>query len=152
MVTDTGLIVCSVISLIGMLIFFTINNNNWFKRQNFKVQVANVKAENKLKIKKLERELGINTTSKSVSSLSTDTPNILSSLAPILKNLDGDQLKGLAEQFLPEAAEETEPDGIGGMLLNFAQENPEIVEGLLQGITKGKEALGGDSSETPPTY
>jgi len=139
MVSDTGIIAASIISLIGMIFIFMLNNNNWFKRQNFKIQAANIKAENKLKLKKLERELGLRNVEKSPPDNIGANPSLLSSLAPLLKNMDGEQLKALAEQFLPEGAEETEPEGIGGMLLEFAQDNPELVQGLLKGITGKKD-------------
>ena len=150
-VSDLGIIAASIISLIGMILIFMINNNNWFKRQNFKLQATNIKAENKLKLKKLERDLGIshskNTGSdKEALSFAPESTNLLASLAPILKNLDGDQLKDLADRFLPQA-EEYEPEGLAGTLLNFAEDNPEIVEGLLKGLSGKQDQIGGSAGE-----
>ena len=148
MVSDTGLIVCSIISLMGMMLFFIINNSNWFKRQQWKLDASVIKAQNKLKLKKLEKDLGVNTKASPKEALLTESPlGGLGQLAPLLKNLDGDTLKSLADTFLPE--QDQEPEGISGALLNFAEENPEIVNGILQGI-KGKMGNGGESP--PATY
>jgi len=134
----TSIIAGSIISLIGFIIIIQLNNTNWFKRQNWKFQAQNIKAENKLKLKKLERELGLQQSMKSqpeaLGASNSSGISLLSDLAPLLSKLDGDQLSALAERFLPEGGGE-EAGGVSGALLNFAQENPEVVQGIIKGIS-----------------
>jgi hypothetical protein len=64
----------------------------------------------------------------------------VASLAPLLRNLDGDQIAALADTFLGGGRGGGEGEGEGGtmdMLLDFAEKNPDVVKGLLEGITKG---------------
>ena len=127
MVSDTGLIVTSVISLMGMVLFFMINNSNWFKRENFKLQAATVKAENKLKMKKLEKDLGI-----------TQKKN------PI-QDID---IKGLISEYLGGEEEPRE-----GSILDAIPSS--VVEGFLDKIPPEKiqEILGGlANKETDNQY
>jgi len=141
--TGTALIVGSFMSLFGMVILLQINNNNWFKRQQWKLDAGNIKAENKLRLKKLEKDMGLNTRASKKEAEELPQGNLLGQLAPLLKNLDGETLKSLADTFLPNSIEEEAPEGISGALLNFAEENPEIVNGILQGIS-GK--MGGNNT------
>jgi hypothetical protein len=115
---DGELIVVSIISLIGTIIIASMFNANWFKRENFKLQKQNILAENRVKYKKLEREMGLNT-------------------RPAAPDLS--QLLPLASQFLKSgggAAEEIleEPDGITGALLDYATSHPEIIQSLAKGF------------------
>lgn len=123
-----------------MLVTVFILNMNWFKKENFRMQRDMQKAEHKIRLKKLEKELGL-TTQKTKTTEVTASNDLLSTFAPLLKNLDGDQIAGLIEAFTGNKTEEIEGGGgLGDLLTNFASENPEMVKGLLEGI-KGK--LGG---------
>jgi len=59
MVSDVGMITVSIISLAGMVLLFALNNSTWFKKENFKIQKKIVMDENRIKLKKLEKEMGI---------------------------------------------------------------------------------------------
>jgi len=121
----TTALIMTVGGIVGAIITTQMWQMNWFKKENFK-------------IKKLERELGLQNVSKPIPSHNEQT-NILSSLAPILKNLDGDQLGALAEKFLGgDGNPETPSDSVIDSLMGFAQDNPEVVQGLLQGLSSGK--------------
>jgi hypothetical protein len=137
MVSDGGLIAMSLISLAGMVLLFTMNNSMWFKKQNFKVELFNVKATNKLNLKKLEKEMGLTTSKKSVTEESGGSPlGGIEKLLPLLKNLDPETLSGLVETYTGLTADEGGTDG--GMvdtLLGYAEDHPEIVKGLLQGLS-----------------
>jgi len=150
--TGTAIMIGSFMSLIGMIIIVELSHSNWFKKENFKIQRDVVKAENKLKLKKLERELGLSGKNSGLASsnVSENSPtNLLTSLAPLLSKLDGDQIMDLADRFLPEGAEGAEPSGITGTLLQYAQENPEMVQKILGSLTN---KLGGENINKPAEY
>jgi len=129
---DGELIIVSIISLIGTIIIASMFNANWFKRENFKLQKQNILAENRVKYKKLEREMGLNTKPASPE---------LSALLP------------LAQRFLKPASEElledvVEPDGITGALLDYATAHPEIVQNLAKGfLDKSKQNQGSNETQ-----
>jgi len=125
LVSDVGIITTSIISLAGMVLFFIINNNNWFKRQNFKLQAQNVKAENKLKLKKLEKELGLESKKKGIDLGGLDIPSLIAQYAA--------------------GGGESDEGGVGGVISEFVQDNPELVQSLLSGIggNKGENKGGG---------
>ena len=144
MISDTGLIVVSIISLAGMVLLFTLNNSTWFKKENFKIQKSNVMAQNKLTLRQMERDMGLKPTKKIVSEEPKSTVDLAKDFIPILKNLSGEQIQALADKFLsPEDQAYEEPGGdLTGMLIKYATENPELVEGLLKGLSEGKNAGG----------
>lgn len=123
MVSDTGIIVTSIISLMGMVLFFMINNSNWFKRENFKLQVATVKAENKLKMKKLEKELGINQKKSPIQDID-------------VKGLISEYLGGDEEPREGSILDSIPPSVIEGFLDKIP---PEKIQEILGGLTKNAE-------------
>ena len=136
----TAMIVSGLFMMAGMFLFQSQSLRNYFKKENFKLQVSNIKAENRLKLKKLEREMGI-TTSKAKTETS-EPSGLASILKPIISNLEPEQLAGLAEHFLPEGG--GGGGGLQDMLMDFAAENPEMVQGFLEGLSnKGKDNSGG---------
>lgn len=103
---------------------------NWTKRQEIKYRYQLKRAKQTAKLKTPVKE----------------QPTMLSNLGgllPILKNLDADQIGILADRFLGEP--ESGSDDVVGSLIDFASNNPEVVEGFLKGIG----ARGG--SNEPPT-
>lgn len=130
------LIFVGFIMLIGQIILMQMWQNGWFKKENFKIKKANLMAENKIKMRKLERELGL-------------TPGIepkekkgafdtIKDLAPLLKNLNGEQIGALIEKFTGGTEEEEEGD-VESMLMDYAVKNPDVVKEFLAGLTEGKE-------------
>jgi len=138
--TDAGLIAMSLISLAGMILLFTLNNSQWFKKENFKIQKSNVMAENRLNLRKLEKDLGLKHGKAAPEEKGIlDKIGGLADLLPLLKNLDQDQISGLIDKFIGGGSggeDYDEEDGVG-MLMDFAGKNPDVVKGLLEGITKG---------------
>lgn len=126
-----------MISTIGGLFGVWLINQNWYKRQEFKYKYLlkrqRLSAKGKIAPHQIPEEK---------SALGT-----LSSLIPLLKNLDADQLGALVEKFTGEGPE---PEGESSidMLMGFAEKNPEIVQGLIEGLTKGKT----DQTENPLNY
>jgi len=129
------LIALGFIMLIGQIILLQMWNANWFKKENFKLQRDTVKAENKLKLKKLEKELGLTAGSSAVKE-ETSTMDKLGGVLNLVKGLEPEQISALADRFLnPEEREAESPiDG----LLEFAEKNPDIVTNFLSGITGDK--------------
>jgi len=133
--TGTALIIGSFISLIGFLIFQERSVKNYFRKENFKLQKSNIMAENKLKLKKLEREMGL---TGSNSTVTKEENTGIGGLLPLLKNLDSDTITNLLPLLSGGGGDGSAPEGLTESLLNFAEENPEIVKGLLDGLKIGK--------------
>ena len=136
------LIVVSLISIAGMIITTQLWQLNWFKKENFKIHKSNVMGENRIKLKKLEREIGLKGTKLDMPE-TPSTLGTLASLAPLLKNLDADQLGLLIDKFTGGELPETEEGGALGFLDNLP---PELVEKGIAAITKGAK------TEDKPNY
>ena len=116
-------------------------NANWFKKESFKTKNKSIEAENRLRMKKLERDLGLK-----ASPAPKEQPGMfdtIKDLAPLLKGLDSDQIGALADRFLggSEGAAEgsAESGGISDVLLDFAENNPEMVQSFLKGVGGAKD-------------
>ncbi len=147
MVSDAGLIAMSLISLAGMVLLFTMNNSMWFKKQNFKVEIFNVKATNKLNLDKLRKDMGLGKSTASPPAPSPLGGLDIAKLLPLLKNLDSDQLGGLMEAYTGLTAEAGAEGTLLDSILGYAEEHPETVKGLLDGLTAG-----GEGGENQPAY
>lgn len=134
------LIFLGFIMLIGQIILLQMWNNNWFKKENFKIQKSNVMAENKLKLRKLEQEMGLKPSKKAATEEKSTLGKLggLADLLPLLKMLDEDQLSGLVDRFIggTDTGDEEQDEGLVGTLMGYAEENPDVVKGLLEGISK----------------
>lgn len=134
------LIVLGFMMLIGQIILMQMWQHGWFKKENFKIQKSNLMAENKLNIRKLEKDLGL--TPGKTPKEQRGTFDTIKDLAPLLKNLDGDQIGALIEKFTGGSGEEEEGN-VEDLLMDYAVENPEVVKKFLEGLTEGK---GGEES------
>jgi hypothetical protein len=107
---------------------------NFFKKEEFKVHRDLQRKKNNLEISKMRRELGLTKTKAEVETPAAPNIGLLQQLAPFIRNMDGEQIADLIQGFSGgEAAEPAE--GITGMLMNFANENPEMVKGILEGLS-----------------
>ena len=128
---DPTLIVVSIITTLGGLAGMYMLQFNWTKRLDLK---------HKYLIKRYElagkKKISVSSIPEPVSPLSN-----MSALLPLLKNLDGDQIGALVDTFTGGGFEEPLPksEGITDTLLAFAEENPEVVKGILGGLTGGKK-------------
>jgi hypothetical protein len=124
MQTEVALIF-AVSGIMGAILTTQLWQMNWFKRENFKIQKSNIMAENRIKIKKLERELGINTSTKGKT------------------NIDLTQLKTLGKELLGVDTESLTGndwlDGIIQGITNYAEENPEVVQNVISKLNIGKQ-------------
>lgn len=135
-IAEGELIIVSIISLIGMVVVTQLWQMNWFRRENFKIKKFNIMSENKLKLKKLERELGISGT-KFKETNETSTIGTLGALLPLLKELDSDTIAALADKFL--GGEAAGSGDVIESLFDFATKNPDVVEGFLEGMKQRAE-------------
>ena len=146
MVSDLAIIAVGFISMLGMILSIQLLNMNWFKRENFKLKRDMTKKEIDLKMRKMSRELGLDTKKGSSiktadSGLNLGNSELVKALIPaVLKKLAPEDIKDLAEEFLPDSGES---GGLGSALIQFANDNPKIVEEvvapLLKGITQGRQ-------------
>ena len=128
---DSALIIVSIITTLGGLAGMYMLQFNWTKRLDLK---------HKYLIKRYElaskKKIPNSSVPEPVSPLSS-----VSQLLPLLKNLDGDQIGSIVDTFTGGGFEEPLPknEGITDTLLAFAEENPEVVKGILGGLTGGKK-------------
>lgn len=140
------LIILGFMMLLGNIIIFQMWQMGWFKKENFKIQKGLLLAQNKLQIEKMRKELGLTSkASKGAAALAVEKPSILetvSGLLPLIKSLDTEQVSGLIELILGGGlAQKEELEGIDG-LLKFAEDNSDMVEGLLKGFLGNKSQQG----------
>lgn len=137
MVSDAGLISMSLISLAGMVLLYTLSNRTWFKRQNFKIEMFNIKATNKLQLRKLEREMGLTPGKKTGTAAAASPLGGIAQLLPLLKTLEPEQLSGLVEAYT--GSQDAGGDGSPiDILMGFAEDHPEVVQGIIGSLT-GKD-------------
>jgi hypothetical protein len=156
MVMDEAFIWVSVISGLFGILGLELLTHNWFRKERFKVETYNLKKQNELQLRKMARDMGLDT-KKGVSPpletpFSSNSQGLLGQLAPfapLLKNLDGEQISALIDRFIPQAEEEEvgSGGGIGDMLGEFVQNNPEIVQSFLGGLKSGTQKQGGNNSQ-----
>jgi len=136
----TAIIVSSLISMIGLYLTTMMWNSNWFKKQNWKLQAQNIKAENKLKLKKLEREMGLTKGKSASKEIDKNTSGLMDYLPDLIELAkENPDLLELIPKFTGgESGEGGALDGI----LAFVEENPEILKGITQGIknTQGQDS------------
>lgn len=141
-------VIVAIISTVGMMITVQLWQLNWFKRENFKIKKKNIEGENRLKLKKLEKELGLQPSKEPREERSKfDT---LSDLLPVLSKLDADQLGVLIDKFAG-GGEYDLPETEGGlldMLGDFADKNPEAVKSFIEGLSGKKTS----KQETTPEF
>jgi hypothetical protein len=140
--TTLVLIVASSLSMgVFTLAGIQLMNMNWFKRENWKFNRDLKKREADLNFKKIARDLGLEKkpSSENTSPQSGSLADNARSLLPLLSRLAPEQIQDLASMFLGGDSEEAPPtsplSGVDG-LLQFAAENPKLVEGFLQGMKK----------------
>jgi hypothetical protein len=123
-----------------MIILNQLSLRGWFKKENWKVHLYNVKKQNEIKLKKMAKDLEVNYSGSQKVTPTSDSGGIAEKVLPaILKNLSPDQTAAIAEKFLPE---DTEEGDIGSTLMNFASQNPDVVKQFLDKL--------GNKNNSPP--
>jgi len=123
------LIFLGFIMLIGQIILLQMWNANWFKKENFKMQRDTIKAENRIKLKKMEKELGLK--GQSASTEIKNETNIMD----LLKNLDRDKIADILEM-LQGGENEPEGDTLTDIINKLP---PEVIQNFLKGVNVGKK-------------
>jgi len=121
----------AIISGVFGLISIQLIQYNFFKKKKFDYLLTQNKKIDTLKLQQIRKEMGIN--KKAPVSEYTAEPNIID----MVQNLDMDKIKGALSmlQGNDEDIPEANPlGGIGGLI----EDNPEIVQGLLEAIKTKK--------------
>lgn len=138
---DEAFIWVSVISGIFGLIGLELISHNWFKKERFKFEVFNLKKQNDLQLKKMARDMGLQSTPpKGTTSPNSDN---IGGLLDLAKGLPPESLGAIADIIQGrlgggEGEDGLVPEGMDG-LLDFAMKNPDIVKSFLGGMNKGQE-------------
>lgn len=145
---DEAFVVVSVISGIFGIIGLLILDRNWFRRERFKFNMDSDKKEQTLRFKKMARDLGLDVKTPPFRGTAPGPLGPLSgigSLIELAKGLSPEVRGELIDRFLlgrstEESSEEETSPGLFEILKDFAVKNPDLVKGLLDGITKGKDS------------
>ena len=142
--TDLGLFAMGLLMLAGQIIMLLLWQAGWFKKERFKMEKANVMAQNKLTIRQMEKNMGL---SKSKNPIPTEAPGVLSTIGnilPMIQGLKPEQLGDLIDIFVNRgyADEEDVKTKPVDWLMDFAGKNPDLVKGFVEGITRPKQDQG----------
>lgn len=134
--TETA-IIFTVGSIVGSVLITQLWQMNYFKRENFKIQKNTVMAENRLKLKKLEKEMGLNTKQGSNTLISTETPGILE----LIKGLDKDKISDIigliSKKDDVDLGEIDEPKSDIARIIEMLP--PSVIEGFINNLNKKSE-------------
>lgn len=138
------LIIVSFISSIFFLVGIQLLNHNWFKKETFKVNRDFDRQSNKLKLKKLEHELGLEVTKAKTGSGGLDLGGLLKTFGGLDEGTQG----ALIDRFLGGGEEGEERPA-------WMEYLGPVIEGFMKS-EKGQEFLanltrGGKSGEAGPT-
>jgi len=143
---DESFVVVTVISSVfGMITLFVLDRN-WFRRQNYKLEMEYKRAKLNARLKREARADNF----KGASPIAAPSPSLADSaksLLPLLGKLAPDQIQDIIEVLTGGGGVDEDKGGLGGGidgLLKFAESNPAIVKGFLDGLQKGKEGGGQD--------
>jgi hypothetical protein len=139
---DEAFIIVSIISGIFGILGLELISHNWFKKERFKFEVFNLKKRQDLELKKMARDMGLESTSSSRKAVQYGSDNV-GSLLDLAKSLPPDSLGAIADIIQGrlgggEGDGQVVPEGIDG-LLDFAMKNPDIVKGFLSGAKEGSK-------------
>jgi len=114
-------LVFSVGSIVGGIIITQLWQHNYYKKKNFNHQMWQVKQQDTIKLQSLKKELGLKKGS-----------------TPTAPGLNIDDIKGLIGKYVGGESEPEEDDNwIQNVIMKVAEENPEMVQGLIQKFTGG---------------
>lgn len=121
----TSIIITGLMTNAFFIVIYLLSTRTWFLKENFKIQKSSIMGENKLKLKKLERELGV----KAGNIPNEPTGNLIDQL----KNLDIDKIRGILD-LLGQDQELADDQSPLDKIVSMAVENPEIVGKFLGGV------------------
>lgn len=136
-------------TIITIAIWSSLSLRKYFLKENFKTGLSNVRAENRIKLKKLERDFGLK---ESNVSHTEGPPSLISQLgqlsqfAPLIKHLDEDQIGALINKFTGES-ETVGEDEQGGGISSILDAIPKsVIDSFTAGLKDGGGA-GGTQAE-----
>jgi len=137
MITDVGMVAVAIISLATAYIISQSSLRNWMKKQNFSLQMQ---AE-KIKLKKLERDLGL----KGGKKISGPEPTLTETLG----NIDLDKIKDLANMISKDQDNDydlgDDEPSVEGFIADVVKNNPDLVQQFLGKLQGGKDGKGSDN-------
>jgi len=135
---DVALVI-TIGSIAGSIIITQMWQMNYFKRENFKFNLAQQKKADGIKFKKLERDLGLKQSKKDQDVKDND------SLLELIKNLDVEKIKSLTGlvQKQDEYEDDEEEDDMINNILEYAKNNPEVANQFLKQLN-----IGGNQEQT----
>lgn len=134
-------VIFTVGSIAGAIIVSQMWMHNWLKKENFKMQKSNIMAENRIKMKKLERELGLK---GSKAPVEHEKAGVLE----LLGGLDKDKIAGILDLLQGGGdVDDYEPEPKSDLERLISNLPPGVIEGFLKNI-KGDQ----DQQENQQLY
>ena len=131
-------IIMTVGGIAGSILITQMWQMNWFKRENFKFNMAVNRKDMSIRFRKIERDLGL-TKGKAVQDTTSKTPM---DWLETIKKLDPNMIHSFVDSITGEKQEYEEgPEGDQGLIekaLGVARDNPELAQNFLAGLTKGQ--------------
>jgi len=138
-------IILTVGGIAGSILITQMWQMNWFKRENFKFNMAVNRKDMSIRFRKIERDLGL-TKGKAVKDTTSKTPmdwlETIKKLDPNMIHSFVDSISGEKQEYDDETAGD---QGLIEKALGVARDNPELAQNFLAGLTKGQgEQQGSD--------
>lgn len=145
---DEAFIVVSIISGVFGILGLELLTHNWFRKERFKIEAYNLKKQNDLQLKKMAKELGLDTKSSTPQNNLTNAAGPLGNIGGLLdlaKNLKPGQLEEIIDIVAGRGGGEEEgPEesgGISGAIGDFlaTEQGQQIAQSFLKGVTSGTQ-------------
>lgn len=159
---DEALIWVSIISGLFGIVGLELLTHNWFRKERFKIEAYNLKKQNDLQLKKMAKELGLDTGKKVPVEIGGG--GALGNIGGLLEGaralgITDRQIRDIVSTFLNKDApedmiEEEEGPGnsgiLGGALGEFLESDTGrgLIKGLSQGLKNGTQK---ENSTEPPS-
>jgi len=134
-------LIFTVGGIVGSILVTQMWQMNYFKRENFKINKSSVLAENRLKMEKLRKEMGLSKSSK------TENTHETGGVLDLVKGLDvnklldiADIIKGGGEENIIDV--DAEPKSELSSLIDKLP--PSVIEGFLSKLGDNKKGEGGE--------
>jgi len=161
-VMDEAFIWVSVISGLFGIIGLELLTHNWFRKERFKIEAYNLKKQNDLQLKKMAKELGLDTGKKVPVEIGGGLG--LGNIGGLIEGakalgITDRQIRDIADIFLNRSApddiiEEEEAGGGSGMVGDALGEflSSDTGRGLIKGLSQGLKNGTQKETSTEPTY
>ena len=129
---DSSLIAVAIISGVFGIISIQLIQYNYFKKKRFDFKISQAKKLDTIKLQQVRKEMGISKNAKITEYSAPEENNIID----LIKNVDMDKIRG-ALSMLQGGDDEEESPPLGG-IAGFIEENPDMVNSILQGLKDNK--------------